>query len=678
MSRFRQIAKPLGKSGIAFLIAFALYLLFYLTGQGGLTVLTVLVMIPLAAILAFRGLRFLKRNALWSVRNRLVFVYALIGVLPILLLFVLFGLGAWALMNELAIYLASSALNRLLDATQSAVETLEHMPPAQRVYAAPEIVKGFRHALPGLVLYVRDESGVDRFPSDSAPLDVPPEWRNANGLLVLDNHFYAWAHVIGKDAKFTALAPLSDRTVESLVPHLGAIALLEGPQEANTRKALASAGSVTEKISPSPNHFKPNHPKVTFDMDGKPVVGPDMSSRLPPAVSRFDIPVLWPSTIPHYHLETPNRTYEGVLWVSSRPSAVLSTFFAGSEVLRGVLFDILVVVAILFLIVELVAVVIGFALARRITHAVNQLYEGTRRVIRGDFRQRIPVRSHDQVGELAQSFNQMTGNIERLMVVEKEKERLQTEIEIAREVQAQLYPKEAPPIHGLQLTVRCDPARMVSGDYYDYVEIGAAKLAFAIGDVAGKGISAALLMATLQAALRAQLTHYQPSRKEEYPAAPEVDVANVISQLNKQIYANTSPEKYATFFFALFDERSRILTYTNAGHLAPLLLRNGDVVPLDSNGMVVGAFPWAKYDQSCLTMKPGDLLVCYTDGITEPENAYGEMFGEERLIDLVKKNAHENDHQIIRVVLDAVRSWTDQPELHDDMTLLLAREVQRA
>jgi sigma-B regulation protein RsbU (phosphoserine phosphatase) len=105
------------------------------------------------------------------------------------------------------------------------------------------------------------------------------------------------------------------------------------------------------------------------------------------------------------------------------------------------------------------------------------------------------------------------------------------------------------------------------------------------------------------------------------------------------------------------------------------LFRNGDVIPLDSNGTVVGAFPFAKYDESCLNIDKGDLLVCYTDGITEPENAYGEMFGEERLIDLVKKHAHRDDQEIVGNVLDAVRSWTGTPELHDDMTLLLARQV---
>jgi phosphoserine phosphatase RsbU/P len=152
----------------------------------------------------------------------------------------------------------------------------------------------------------------------------------------------------------------------------------------------------------------------------------------------------------------------------------------------------------------------------------------------------------------------------------------------------------------------------------------------------------------------------------------------VVSKLNQQIYAHTSPEKYATFFFAIYDAPTRALTYTNAGHLSPLLFRNGSVAPLDSNGTVVGAFALSKYGESSVSVNPGDLLVCYTDGITEPENAYGEMFGEERLIDLVRKHFQRDDHEIISIIFDAVRSWTGQPELSDDMTLLLARQVQTA
>ncbi|HEY7307508.1 MAG TPA: SpoIIE family protein phosphatase [Bryobacteraceae bacterium] len=653
MSRVRQVAKFLGKSGIDFLITLALYLVFYFTGHGALALLAFLALIPPGVILVFRGLRYLQRNSLWSVRNRLLFVYGLIGFLPILLLFVLVGLGAWALMNELAIYLARSALDRRLELVQAVVNTFDRMPSDIRLPAAPEVLKSFAYDLPGINIYIRDEEGEHRFPKDAPTLTVPAGWQNTHGLMMIGGHAFGWAHQNTSDGAIAALAPLSDQTVENLVPNLGIIALVE----------TDSAGG--------------SNPDFRFNTEGKGTGLPNSRNRLPPAMSRFDVPVGWPSTLPHYHLETPNKPYQGVLWVYSRPSAVLRTFFSGPEILRGVLFDVVIAIAILFLIVELVAVVIGISLARRITRAVNQLYEGTRQVIFGDFRHRIPVRAQDQLGELSHSFNQMTGNLERLLVVEKEKERLQTELEIAREVQSQLYPKEAPPIHGLQLTVRCDPARMVSGDYYDYQEIGEKKLSFAIGDVAGKGISAALLMATIQAALRAQLAQYQISRENECAHVPEIDVASLVSQLNRQVFANTSPEKYATFFFALFDEVSRTLTYTNAGHLSPLLFRNGDVMPLDSNGMVVGAFPFARYNESCLVLNPGDLLVCYTDGITEPENAYGDEFGEERLIELVHKHYHEDNHEIIRIILDAVRSWTGVPELHDDMTLLLARQVQR-
>jgi sigma-B regulation protein RsbU (phosphoserine phosphatase) len=669
MPRIRQITQTLGIVGITFLITLAVALLFYFTGHGGLLAVDILALIPLGAILAFRGFRFAQRNLLWSLRNRLLFVYGLFGVLPVLLLFVLVGLGTWALMSELAIYLASSALDRRLESVHTALETVQRVPPTDRQIAVPHIVQAFNPAFPGIVFYIKDPIGEHRYPAGSAPIQIPPGWKNVNGLLFLTGRFYAWAHYVDDRQEITALAPLSDEIIADLVPNLGVIALVEAPEKGKERGPPVTAGAY--HIQTTDNSEDPN--LTVTNSSGS--AGRHHQNRIPPPVNGLDIQVAWPSTRPHFHLNKPGQTHSGALWVQSRPSAVLSSFFSGSEFLRGLLFDVLVAIAILFLIVELVALVIGVSLSRRITRAVNQLYEGTRRVIHGDFRHRIPVRTSDQLGELAESFNQMTGNLERLLSVEKEKERLQTEIEIAREVQTELYPKTAPPNCGLRLTVRCDPARMVSGDYYDYEAIANGKLAFAIGDVAGKGISAALLMATLQAALRAQLSHYQPIRENECSHVRALDTASLVSQLNQQLYAHTSPEKYATFFFALFDEQSCSLTYTNAGHLSPLLFRNGDVIPLDSNGTVVGAFPFAKYDESCLNIDKGDLLVCYTDGITEPENAYGEMFGEERLIDLVKKHAHRDDQEIVGNVLDAVRSWTGTPELHDDMTLLLARQV---
>lgn len=660
----RRAAQRLGKLGIAFLIGLILLPIFDFANLDALFVLDVLTLIVLGIILCVRAFRTIKQRTLWSVRNRLLFVYGLFGVLPLVLLLVLIGLGTWMLMSELAIYLAGSALDRRIYEIRSAVESLEKIPEEHRFAAAAHLADALNETFPGITLYVKDFAGEHRFPTTGPPLQLPPGWKNVDGLLVLNNRYYAWAHKIDGQQEITALAPLSDEMIANLVPHLGVIALVEGNPKEKGGSSAAAGGiklesntefALNESFASSPVHHV-----------------------LPPPVSQFDVPVAYAATRPYYRVDKPGQTQPGLLLIASRPSAVLSSFFSGTESFRGFLFDVFVTVAILFLLVEIIALVIGVSLSRHITGAVKQLYEGTRRVIHGDFRHRLRVRNHDQLGELAESFNQMTGNLERLLLIEKEKERLQTELEIAREVQSQLYPKSAPPICGLRLSVRCDPARMVSGDYYDYEEIARGKLAFAVGDVAGKGISAALLMATLQAALRAQISQYQPAHENECSHLPELDAARLVSQLNQQIYAHTSPEKYATFFFALFDQKTRTLTYTNAGHLSPLLFRNGSVVPLDSNGTVIGAFPSSKYDESCLTIQRDDLLVCYTDGITEPENAYGEMFGEERLIDLVRKHSHQDEQEIIRIVLEAVRSWTGTPELYDDMTLLLAREVEAA
>lgn len=678
MSGFQpqELRRRLGVSGLIFAVAFPLFVLFFALGHSGPALVCALLLIPVTFWLFVRAFKFVKRHSLWSLRNRLLLVYGLLGVLPVLLFVTLVGLGAWALMSELASYLAGSALDRRVAGVADAVQVLRAYPSDIRAAYVPEVFKPFRTGTPGFIFMFRDAQGEHYYPPDATHFRIDPAWKNVHGLLVVGTHFYAWSHYSEAGQEIAAFAPLNNETVKNLVPHLGDIGLVEIPDKDDKRKTFASAGSgaiTSSSASKDPDfHWSMNEDGGTKD-------APRVSN-LPPAAFRFDIPVFIPATRTHYRLDSPNKTYSAVLWVYSRPSAVMGSFFSGYEIFRNYLFDALVAVAILFLVVELVAICIGVSLSRRITGAVHHLYEGTRRVIHGDFRHRIPVTDSDQLGELTQSFNQMTGNLERLLSVEKEKERLQTELEIAREVQGQLYPKAAPPTScGLRLTVRNDPARMVSGDYYDYQDVGTGKVVFAIGDVAGKGISAALLMATLQAALRAQITNYSPPvHTNDCTERPQVDVARLVSRLNKQIYAHTSPEKYATFFFALFDEQTHTLTYTNAGHLSPLLFRKKEVVPLDSNGTVVGAFPFARYDESCLSLLPGDLLVCYTDGITEPENAYGEMFGEERMIDLIQRYADREDGEILDVILEAVKAWTGSPELHDDMTLLLARHIQPA
>jgi sigma-B regulation protein RsbU (phosphoserine phosphatase) len=397
-------------------------------------------------------------------------------------------------------------------------------------------------------------------------------------------------------------------------------------------------------------------------------------------VNRFDLDVRWVSLLPVKHWLEAEADDAALLLVHTRYSAILNIILSNKvDDFQGLVPIALLVISITFLVVELIALVIGVSLTRTVTGAVHSLYEGTQRVMHGDFSHRITVSGRDQLADLSKSFNSMTENLEKLLIVAKEKERLQAELALALEVQEQLYPKTAPVFKTIRVTGMCQPARTVSGDYYDYQKLSPSRLAFAIGDVAGKGISAALLMAGIQSAMRMELRASFEGKELAPPSARtngfRLSTARLVSELNQQLHATTSPEKFATFCIALYDDETGMLTYTNAGHLPPILIHDGRSTPLDINGTVVGAFPSSKYDESKVELRAGDLLVCYTDGITEPENEYGEMFGEDRLVELVSRNVHRSDEQIMELVLSSVHDWTASEELQDDMTMLLARRL---
>ncbi len=261
------------------------------------------------------------------------------------------------------------------------------------------------------------------------------------------------------------------------------------------------------------------------------------------------------------------------------------------------------------------------------------------------------------------------------MVIAKEKERLQSEVQIASEVQNQLFPRTPPNMRTIELIGVCQAARMVSGDYYDYLGLPDGNLALAIGDVAGKGISAALLMASIQSIMRTQLAAglVRSAAAGNGHTAMRYSTSGMVAQLNRQLYASTSPEKYATFFFGVYDEESRVLTYTNAGQLPPLLLHNGESKLLDVTGTVVGAFPVIRYEEQSVGIGPGDLLIAYTDGITEPENAYGQDFGVERLAETALRYQNSEPKEIVAKIIEAVKHWSSASETPDDMTLVIAR-----
>jgi len=593
---------------------------------------------------AIRMLRMAAKQAIWRLRNRLLVTYLFIAVVPILLIVVLAAGGAEFLARQLAVYLVTSELDRRVENLQAASESVEQAAPIDRLGVVRGMVDLFYlKRYPGIEVSLHDGAHTFRYPPGASLVPPPVGWSDVSGPLVRDRKFYLWSYRKTEWGDITITVPLTREFLEGLVPNLGVVDLLES----NTSRAVFGPGS-------------------------------SKTRRLPAAVNRFDNEFLWYATLPMGDWDKPATERRGLLVVRSRTSAVLNAVFnRKTDIVQGALQIGLIAGVVVFFIVEITSLIIGVAMTRTITSAVHRLYRGTQRMIEGDFSHRIDVTGHDQLAELSRSFNSMTENLERLLVVAKEKERLQSEIEIAREVQNQLYPRVVPTTRTLRLTAICQPARMVSGDYYDYECIRDSQLALAIGDVAGKGISAALLMATLQSSLRTQLQNWMEvaAAAGNGSSIKTVSTSHVVSRLNNQLHAYTSSEKYATFCLGVFDEPTAAFTYTNAGHLPPVLIREGVGHRLDVNGTVVGAFPFSIYGESRVEMKSGDLLVFFTDGITEPENEYGEMFGEDRLVDLIARNAHRTEPEIIDLVLSGVHQWTASEELQDDMTILMARRV---
>jgi sigma-B regulation protein RsbU (phosphoserine phosphatase) len=468
-------------------------------------------------VVAIRLARTGVKKIIWRLRNRLIVAYAFIAMVPIVLILVLVLVSAYGLTGQIALYLINSELDRRTAILRNTGNTIAETPAERR----PEVIlrtHDFTERMfPITSILVRD-SAEYRYPASSSISAPPAGWKDSSGIIVKDGQLYSWANVISGHTQVVIMAPLSQEFLSSLVPGIGQV---------NFRDFAEAPGGLESTSTGTP------------PAGGRPV------TRIPPKNSFIDIQVNWGSLVPVMFWNSPGhrRDVSGVLLVNTRMSAVLSTVF-GNNIALGdmatgqVLGLAFLITVTLFLIVELVSLVIGVSISRTITSAVHELYVGTRRVKEGDFSHRIPVRGNDQLAELGSSFNTMTENLERLIVVAKEKERLESELEIAREVQSQLFPKNVPDLKTLQLTGVCNPARVVSGDYYDFIRFDSS-LAFAIGDVAGKGISAALLMAAIQSTMRMQLTAGGPGMGAD--GSPHLSTAMMVSRLNKQLYANTSP-----------------------------------------------------------------------------------------------------------------------------------------
>jgi len=237
------------------------------------------------------------------------------------------------------------------------------------------------------------------------------------------------------------------------------------------------------------------------------------------------------------------------------------------------------------------------------------------------------------------------------------------ELEIARDVQQRLLPQEAPPIPGLDYAGYCRPAKFVGGDYYDFLPMPDAGLLFTLGDVSGKGIAAAVLMAGIQASLRSQAVK------------PPDSVADFMTNFNKAVYSFSTADKYSTLFCGLWDAAARKVTYVNAGQVSPMVLRaagNG-IERLESGGFPIGLLGFGEYQQGEATLGAGDAVVCFSDGISEATNASEQMWDDSEVEKVLQQCRGLTSDEITRRLVSAADSFTGDAEQADDMTVVVVK-----
>ncbi len=625
-------------------------------------------------LLAIAGFRWLRSQLLWRLRNRLIVTYVFIGVIPVFLLVMISLITLYLLAGQFASFVVTSDITTHLRSMEAANRAIAHHLATQISDGAKldaEILGRARSRGPEwthrqVCAWSRSQpqpycSG----PEGAAGFDAPPFITGDFREIVRDHGilYLRTATVLSAEPEWLRVIlsePLDKNFVEKIAGDLGRIAVY------GTESPPANPAAEQSDSKPS-SAFDDRKREQTFT-----------SGTIPPAVNALDHEITFPIPLPVVDWATGERRRAGALaQVETRLSVLYARLFAAlGDYAKGVEY-ILLSIAIVFALIELLALYVGTKLTRSITSAVGQLYEATKHINRADFSHRITVQSSDQLATLANSFNSMTTSIEKLVLEQKEKQRLEGELAIAQEVQAQLYPRSITQLETLEVNGFCRPARTVSGDYYDFLALSSGKMMLAVGDVSGKGISAALLMATIHSAVRAYSIEGIAGDSGLMLASElrgtEASPAALLTLLNHQLYESTPLEKYATLFLGVYDGATRRFTYANGGHLPPIVIsEDGSSQLLSCGGTVVGLFDNLSFPEATVQLRPGDVLVAYSDGVTEPENDYGE-FGEERLIQLVRANRHLPLERITEIVTAAVADWIGDNEQPDDVTLVLAR-----
>jgi len=619
-----------------------------------------------ALYLLYRLLAWGRNRLLWSLRNRLIVAGLFIALVPVLLLVLLAVRSASILYSQLASYLLYEDVQRRKDML---ADIAEHIAAAHGALLrgtteeeAERILAAQSHAvhdreLPGLSI---------EFSDDVTLLHAIASKRQAFAGLVQQEKPFSCGNG-NKEQCFLAIVsmramqdrhglrivtlrvPVNDRLLATVAPDLGAIQLnLMEPYTGGAQQGVLYTTDSGAKYATTHRIVAQNR-------------------SLQPALLWIDPAVNVVSRLDSIYVGSDGKVQpvHPVLAVfSARDSQLSGRMFSSLGELRDTYLILFVLILIAFFVIWAAALITGLALTRQITKAIDELYRATQFVQAGDLSHRVRIERRDQLGVLGESFNLMTSSISNLIEEQKQRQRLENEISIAREVQDQLFPRNLPKIPGVEIEAICKAARAVSGDYYDFIQLSPTHLAIAIADISGKGISAALLMASLQAALRSQVL---------VAGSETMSTAELVSRLNKHLVRNTGDDRFATFFIAVYDSTTRNLRYTNAGHLPSFLISKDSALHLDKGGMVLGVVEDYCYEEGAVIVPPDSLLVGYSDGLVEPENVYGEEFGIRRLQQAAVHVQGATPQVVAESLMTAAEEWAGTPEQADDMTVIVAR-----
>jgi phosphoserine phosphatase RsbU/P len=626
-----------------------------------------------AAVVVWRLSGVARHRLLWRVRRKLVLSYVFIGLVPVLLICAFFAILGALSMLTFSSYLVTEKLADLQAVAEvHADTTAAELRLARGADTIADLLTRKQQAgartYPGMSLTVVPVG--DRAPVRStsagpwehgAPPTTVPSWLPPDTVSMVlpvleDSAGTSGARLIVRSVAWTGAdrtqmavmvdLPLDDAAVELIRSTTGIRIGAAAPVSTSNTRDCGDLG-MARTVGP------------TLGDDG---TGRDLTIPWMNVLVVRDWPTGGTCTLGVQIEAGVHAVYRRVTDVEGMGGAV-----SFSEILVAIL----LVLAVLFLIIQGVALVMGVSLARSITGAVHELFEGTQRVQREEFSHRVHVPGRDQLGALAASFNQMTERIEELLEQKVVKDRLEQELQIARDIQTSLLPSEALRIDGVSVAAACRPAREIGGDYCDFFPLDDHRLGLLVADVSGKGASAALYMAELKGLVLALSKMHDSPRR-------------LLSEVNGILAKHLGRSSFITMTYAVLDLRSRTLTHARAGHTPLIHLRAGDVFPrtrlIAPEGLVLGVrmdSVMARFEglleEQTLTLRPGDVVVMFTDGVSEAMNDIRDLYGEDRLCLCVEEHAGLDPEALCDEILESVREFAGTAEQHDDMTMIVLK-----